>query len=78
MVPELSDVDPRILHAARALAAGYRIMLGLDGTSVQDAARQAYTPTGPSVEEIERRIRKRRGLPAPTDEEAERENMNHG
>lgn len=43
-----------------ALSRAYRRMLGLDGTSVEDAARAAYTPTGPPVDEIEERIRGRR------------------
>jgi hypothetical protein len=42
--------------AARALALGYVTALGLDGTSVEDAAKAAYTPTGPDIEELKRRI----------------------
>lgn len=54
------EVDERIAAAARILSRAYRTMLGFDGTSVEDAARAAYTPTGPPVEEIEERIRERR------------------
>lgn len=43
-----------------ALTRAYRRMLGIDGSTVEEAAQAAYTPTGPSVEEIEERIRKRR------------------
>jgi len=32
----------------------------LDTLPVEEAARGAYTPTGPSIEELERRIRARR------------------
>lgn len=48
------------LGAGVALSRAYRKMLGLDGTSVEDAARAAHTPTGPSVTELEDRIRARR------------------
>lgn len=54
------EVNERIAAAARILSGAYRTMLGLDGTTVEDAARAAYTPTGPPVEEIEERIRARR------------------
>lgn len=50
-----------------ALSRAYRRMLGLDGTSVPEAAQVAYTPTGPSLDQIETRIRARRaeiGIPA--------------
>lgn len=31
-----------------------------DSLSVEEAARQAYTPTGPSIEQLEERIRAQR------------------
>lgn len=46
--------------AARiALSRAARRMLGVDQerTSVEEAARRAYTPTGPSIEELEWGIR---------------------
>lgn len=46
--------------AARALALAYVTLYGLDGTSVEDAAKAAYTPTGPSLEELIIRIRAKR------------------
>lgn len=51
-----------ILNAAAALSIGYATMLGLDGTSLDDAVERAYTPTGPSREVIRARIAFRRGL----------------
>ncbi|UYG15797.1 hypothetical protein BRM3_09075 [Brachybacterium huguangmaarense] len=56
-----------ILNAAAALSIGYATMLGLDGTSLDDAVERAYTPTGPSREVIRARIAFRRGLPAGRD-----------
>lgn len=55
--------DP-INAAAPALSTGYRTMLGFDGSTVEEAARAAYTPTGPPIAELERRIRERRERPA--------------
>lgn len=46
-----------IQAAAAPLALAYVTALGLDGTSVEEAAKAAYTPTGPGLDEIERRIR---------------------
>lgn len=62
-----TPVSPAPIAAAAAiLSRGYRSMLGLDGTSVEDAARAAFTPSGPPVEELEARIRARRaGAAAP-------------
>lgn len=54
------EEDVGIAAAARILSCGDRTILGLDGKSVEDAARAAYTPTGPPVEELEKRIRQRR------------------
>lgn len=52
-----------IEQAAKPLAAAYRTMLGHDGTSIDDAVDQAYTPTGPSREVIRARIAHRRAHP---------------
>lgn len=49
-----------IAEAGRCLAQAIYLANTLP---VAEAARLAYTPTGPSVEEIERRIRARRGIP---------------
>lgn len=43
-----------------ALSRAYRRMLGLDGSTVEEAARAAYTPTGPSLQALEVGIRRRR------------------
>ena len=56
--------SPAVKEAAKAWAAGYRVMLGLDGTSVEDAADQAYTPSGPPREVLVEQIRRRRGVAA--------------
>lgn len=56
--------SPAVKEAAKAWAAGYRVMLGLDGTSVEDAADQAYTPSGPAREVLVEQIRRRRGVAA--------------
>lgn len=45
-----------------AAAAGAR-MLGFDGTSVEEAARQAVVAGGPSLEELTDMIRERRRHP---------------
>jgi len=52
--------EEAIKSAAEPLADAYVIMLGLDGTSVEDAARAAWTPTGPPLHELEAGIRARR------------------
>ncbi|MGY5764945.1 hypothetical protein ACXET9_07090 [Brachybacterium sp. DNPG3] len=44
----------------RILAAAGARMLGLDGASVEEAARQAVCAGGPSVEQLEQMIRARR------------------
>ena len=46
-----------IEKAAQTLVAGRAFMATL---SVEEAARRAFTPTGPPLEELERRIRHRR------------------
>lgn len=56
-------VDEPIVHAAAAIELGYRTMLGLDGTSLDDAVEAAYTPTGPSREVLRERIAWRRAHP---------------
>jgi hypothetical protein len=48
----------------RILAAAGARMLGLDGASVEEAARQAVCAGGPSVEGLEQRIRARRAAAA--------------
>lgn len=58
-------IDARIdmdmpLGVGIALSRAYRRMLGLDGTTIRDAAAAAYTPTGPPLDQIETRIRARR------------------
>jgi hypothetical protein len=50
--------DEAIAQAGAALAVGWELLDG--GVSVNEAARMAYTPTGPPVEELERRIREHR------------------
>lgn len=49
-----------ITASASALADGYRTLLGLDGSTVEVAARAAWTPTGPSLDELIDRISNRR------------------
>ncbi|ATG52076.1 hypothetical protein CFK38_11500 [Brachybacterium vulturis] len=49
--------------AVSPLVQGYRTMLGLDGTSIDDAVEQAYTPTGPSRDVIRARLEFRRAHP---------------
>lgn len=54
-----------IAAAGRDLAEAYHL---LDELPVEEAARRAYTPTGPSLEVLEDRIRARRAArstPAP-------------
>lgn len=56
-------VDQTIVNAAAPLTLAYRTMLGLDGTSLDDAVDQAYTPTGPPRDVIRARIEFRRAHP---------------
>lgn len=51
-----------ITAAADCFARGLRTAYGQDGTTVEEAARLAYTPTGPSIPELEARIRALRGI----------------
>lgn len=48
----IEDVGCMVLEARRVR----------DSLPVEEAARQAYTPTGPPLAELERRIAARRGL----------------
>ena len=54
----------QVEQAARALASGYRTLYGLDGSTVEQAARAAWTPSGPSLADLTARIADRRGLTA--------------
>jgi len=57
-----------IQRAGQAVAAGLALR---ESMSAREAAEAAWTPTGPPVEELERRIRLERGLPVaepPQDE----------
>lgn len=56
-------VDQTVINASAPLALAYRTMLGHDGTSIDDAVEQAYTPTGPPREVIRARIEFRRANP---------------
>jgi len=58
-----NDMTPRqqaISAAGRVWAAGCARQAAL---TPREAAEEAYVPGGPSVDELERRIRRRRGLP---------------
>jgi hypothetical protein len=48
--------DQAIQAAAQPITDGYTTLLGLDGTSVEQAARAAWTPTGPELPELIDRI----------------------
>ena len=49
-----------VASAGECLAQADRILYGLDGHTVQQAAEQAWTPTGPSLDELIDRIRQQR------------------
>ncbi len=49
--------DEAISAAGRAFAEGRAVR---DSLTVEEAARRAYTPTGPSLDELEQRIRESR------------------
>lgn len=49
-----------ITAAGNAIALGQETLYGLDGSTVTEAARAAWTPTGPSLDELIRRITARR------------------
>lgn len=49
-----------VAASAAPLADAYRTLLGLDGSSVEAAARAAWTPTGPSLPDLIARITDRR------------------
>lgn len=52
--------DQAIATASIPLSDAYAVLLGLSGHSVEEAARAAYTPTGPDLSELIDRIRSRR------------------
>lgn len=57
--------EEAIAAAGKAIAVGYHL---LDTLPISEAARRAFTVGGPSVEELETRIRARRvaaGIPVP-------------
>lgn len=56
-------VDQTVINASAPLTLAYRTMLGHDGTSLEEAVEQAYTPTGPPREVIRARIEFRRAHP---------------
>jgi hypothetical protein len=49
-----------VARAAQAWSRGYRTVLGLDGSTVDEAVEAALTPTGPPREELRRRLIARR------------------
>lgn len=49
-----------VTAAGETLAPAVRSLYGLDGTSVEDAARAAWTPTGPTLPELIAAIAARR------------------
>lgn len=60
----MSTYQEAVNTFGRAVAAAIALR---DSMSPRQAAEAAYTPGGPSVEELERRIRAHRGLPAARD-----------
>lgn len=54
--PSAAAIERAGLPAAYAL----RTLYGLDGSTVDEAARKAWTPTGPTLEVIVERIRQLR------------------
>lgn len=52
--------DQAIRVASQSITEAYTTLLGLDGSSVEDAARAAWTPTGPDLPVLIDRIRHRR------------------
>lgn len=52
--------EQAICAASQPLSEAYARLLGLDGSSVEDAARAAWTPTGPALPDLIDRIRRRR------------------
>lgn len=49
-----------VASASDPLTEAYSTLVGLDGSSVEQAARAAWTPTGPSLDELIARIHARR------------------
>ena len=58
----MASRDEAIRAAAVALAVGYEV---LENAPLEEAVEAAFTPTGPSREELRRRICARRGIPVP-------------
>lgn len=54
----------RVDAAGECLALALRSLYGLDGTTVDDAAQAALTPTGPSLDELVARITRLRAQAA--------------
>lgn len=54
--------DTAIAQAGAAITSAYVTLLGLDGSTPEEAAAAAWTPSGPSRDEIAARIRTRRGI----------------
>lgn len=52
--------EQAVASTAAPLADAYRTLLGLDGSTVEAAARAAWTPTGPDLSELIERITHRR------------------
>lgn len=53
-------IRPEITAAGECLTDGYRTLYGLDGTTIEDAAQAAWTPTGPPLDVLIDSIRTRR------------------
>jgi hypothetical protein len=51
--PSAASIEAAGIPLAYAIDTVY----GVDGSTVEEAARAAYTPTGPSIPELEARIR---------------------
>ena len=52
--------EAAITSASEPLTLAYVALYGLDGTTVEDAARAAWTPSGPPLPDLIERIRDRR------------------
>jgi hypothetical protein len=60
-MPNTPPSEQAIRNAGRTLALGRQLIATM---TPRQQAEAAYTPTGPSVDELEARIRKQRGLPS--------------
>lgn len=68
MTPREAAIREKAIHrAGQIIAAGLALR---DSMTAREAAEAAWTPTGPPVKELERRIRVRRGLPVEPDANA--------